>query len=155
MLVTATSSLPPPLFNPPHNYSCHHVSSDLSVSELTFSIQAAESNCHQTALEGFPPNYRLRHDWNLRESPSLCSLITCITHTVFWSFSPTLPLCSQQADLRATLEGHLWFGCCSDTLLLCAFDLDVRVYGFRHSSQSSLFPSSIFYGFCLPVLSAS
>lgn len=63
---------------------------------------------------------------------------------VLWLFSPTLPSCSQQHDLRASLEGHSWLGCCSDTSLFCAFDLDVCIYGFRHSSQSSLFPSSTF-----------
>lgn len=140
----ATSSLPPPLFNPNHNYSCHHVSSDSSVSELTFSIQAAESNCHQTTLEGFPPNYWLRPNWNLGESPSSCPSITCIIHTIIWVFSPTLPPCSQQPDLRASLEGHSWLGCCSDTSLFCAFYLDACIYGFRHSSRYSLFPSSTF-----------
>lgn len=56
---------------------------------------------------GFPPNYRLRPNWNLRESPSSCPSISCIAHTVLRLFSPTLASCSQQHDLRVSLEGRL------------------------------------------------
>lgn len=140
----ATSSLPPQ-FNPPRNYSCHHISSDSSVSDFSFSIQAAESNCHR----GFPPNYQLGPSWNLGEPPSWCPSIARVAHTVLWLFSPTLAACWRQPDRRASPEPLATRLLFRHVAILCFRPGCVRLQIPTFLAVPS-FPLLHFYGFFLP-----